>query len=245
MPSSNAKPNPNSHSSENNYDTFSRLRVPHDYQQSALMQRKSRTNDISYPSKKSPDPNVTAETTETSSSSSCSAVSDSLATNATETSCSSSHSSLNCGSSCSRSIVIHVDFKTELKIDMNFECTVNNQTICKDVIYRMLRRINSFISVCNEMNACEHQTKYDSTDASKTSRILEAHDYDESVKMLALNFEPASQTKTFKLVEENVSLYYLVVVFDAKETFLLNNYSLSSIKETWTKGTFYLRKKIT
>ena len=182
--------------------------------------------------------------TDTSSSSSCSAVSDSLPTNRIETSSSSSSTSL---SSTSRNIFVFIDFKTDLKIDIKFECTINNQTTCKDVVYQILKKINSFISIYNEINTHKQSPSVENKNVKQTSQILEINDYDENIRMSILSSEKektdSNLTKAFKLVDENFNLYYLVVVFEEKEKALLNTYFLSSLQEPWSKGAFCLRKK--
>ena len=180
--------------------------------------------------------------TDTSSSSSCSAVSDSLPTNRIEISSSSSSTSL---SSTSRNIFVFMDFKTDLKIDIKFECTISNQTTCKDVVYEILKRINSFISLYNEMNTSKQSPSVETKNVRHTSQILEINDYDENMSILSNEKEKTDSnlTKAFKLVDENFNLYYLVVVFEEKEKALLNTYLLSSLQEPWSKGAFYLRKK--
>jgi hypothetical protein len=146
--------------------------------------------------------------------------------------------------------MVNIDFKTDLKIDIKFECTINNQTTCKDVVYQILKKINSFISVYNELNTNKQSSMIENKNASQTtSRILDMSDcdYDESIRMsiLACDKEKIdlNQTKAFKLVDENFNLYYLVVIFDTKEKALLNTYLISSLQEPWSKGAFYLRKK--
>lgn len=161
------------------------------------------------------------------SSSSCCSASDSVITTSSTQSVTSVGSSSSQANFCSRNILVHVDFQTELKIDMNFECTINNQTSTKDVIYHILKKLNSFISVFNQMNSGKHV----SGQRSKAG-------------LLGLARECASPNDSVKLLDENFSLYYLVVVLlDSREKVLMSNFILSSLKEPWIKGNFFIRKK--
>ena len=171
---------------------------------------------------------IELNSTDLSSSSSCSA-SDSVMT----TSSSQSVTSLTSNSSqvnvCSRNILVHVDFPTELKIDINFECTINNQTTTKDVIYHILKKLNSFISVFNQMNSSKAVNN--STQKSK-------------VNLFDLARPNAGSNDSVKLLDESFSLYYLVVVLlDAREKVLMSNFILATLREPWNKGNFFIRRK--
>ena len=62
-------------------------------------------------------------------------------------------------------------------------------------------------------------------------------------KSLMTNNAHANNVTKCKLLDENFNFYYLLVVSEAKEKVLLNNFLLSGLKEPWSKGKFFLRKK--
>lgn len=157
-----------------------------------------------------------------SSSSSYSGISDSAI------SCQSSNSFFSCSlePNCSRNVIVHLDMPTDLKIDMNFECIINNQTTCRDLISHIIRKANNLIHAYFS-NA---KSYFNETSRSNVSECW-----------YKANNEPTHSQ--IRLLDENFDLYYLIIVLnDNQEKILMNNFLIASLREPWSKGQIHLRK---
>ncbi|CAF0768060.1 unnamed protein product, partial [Brachionus calyciflorus] len=140
----------------------------------------------------------------------------------------------------SKQLNIIVDFDTGLKIDLNFECTINGQTTCKDLIYHMIKKINSFIYSFNQINK-GYGDGFTSDMNGNLISLVNDLDFKSSKRKSSIG------SKEFGLIpslDENLNLYFLVICLRnsfANEKILSNSYVLSNLKEPWSNGTFYLR----
>lgn len=138
-------------------------------------------------------------------------------------------------------ILVFIDFKTGLKIETFFECTITLLTTCKEIIFHIVRKFNNLITKLNklkqltDMNICEY---YD--DLIKVENSKE----DERVVKL-MSFPSKFKLNTYEFTEnldENLNLYSLVIVVDSNEKVLIDNFYLAQLKEPWSNGRFYLKK---
>jgi len=138
-------------------------------------------------------------------------------------------------------ILVFIDFKTGLKIETFFECTITLLTTCKEIIFHIVRKLNNLITKLNklkqltDMNICEY---YD--DLIKVENSKE----DERVVKL-MSFPSKFKLNTYEFTEnldENLNLYSLVIVVDSNEKVLIDNFYLAQLKEPWSNGRFYLKK---
>lgn len=142
-------------------------------------------------------------------------------------SCQSSNSlfSYNLDSNFNRNVIVHLDMPTDLKIDMNFECIINNQTTCRDLVSHIIRKANNLIHAYFS-NA---KSYFNETPTPSTSEFC--YKANESNK------------NQIRLLDENFDLYYLIVVSNEnQEKILMNSFLIASLREPWSKGQIHLRK---
>jgi hypothetical protein len=125
-----------------------------------------------------------------------------------------------------RNVIVHLDMPTDLKIDMNFECFINNQTTCRDLISHIIRKANNLIhayfsnakSYFNDTACCNISEQcYKGNNESTNSQI--------------------------GLLDENIDLYYLIVILNEnQEKILMKSFLIASLRDPWSKGQIHLRK---
>jgi len=140
-----------------------------------------------------------------------------------------SSNSLNSNSlepSHSRNVIVHLDIPTDLKIDMNFECIINNKTDCRDLISHIIKKANNLIHAYFT-NANSY---FDETPTTSSSEYC----YKTNKELTKRSIE---------LLDENFDLYYLIVILNEnQEKILMNSFLVSSLREPWSKGKIHLRK---
>lgn len=129
-------------------------------------------------------------------------------------------------SSSSRKLNIFVDFNTGLKIDIHFECVISTQTTVNDLIYQMIKKINSFIESYNQANR----------------NFIDNEE--------VVTFGKKRTPNCLNLLDESTHLYCLIVCVktntnnysnNTNEKILSNDLIISCLKEPWINGIFYLR----
>ncbi|RNA39552.1 ankyrin repeat and fibronectin type-III domain-containing 1-like [Brachionus plicatilis] len=144
------------------------------------------------------------------------------------------------GKSNIKKLNVLVDFETGLKIDLNFECTINGKTTCKDLIYHMVKKINCFINSFNQINKGVDGEPLETGENLVT--LVSGIDLRGS-KMRGSN---GKEINCIPTLDENANLYFLVICLGnnfSNEKILANNCVLSNIKEPWLNGVIYLRNK--
>ena len=135
-----------------------------------------------------------------------------------------------------RNIIIICNFDTGLKIDVNFDCYFNNQTTCKDIIRNILRRVNSFKEMYHRINGTDvHELNNNEDD----EEFLSSSDLNKMFE----NYDVKNDGG--KILTEDTDLYYLFVVLDElRVKVLMNDFKISTLRDPWSKGNFYMKKKV-
>ena len=133
-----------------------------------------------------------------------------------------------------------VDFETGLKIDLNFECTINGKTKCKDLIFHMIKKINSFINSFNLINkgVDGEPLENEETFVNLASGV--------DLRANRIQSSNGKDINCIYTLDENTDLYYLVICLGnnfSNEKILADDWVLSNLKEPWLNGVFYLRSK--
>ena len=141
----------------------------------------------------------------------------------------------------SNKILVFIDFKTHLKIETFFECTVTSLTTCREIIFHIVRKLNNLITKLNKLKQLTDMNLIEYYD--DVIKVENSKDDERFVRLMSLPSKFKLNTYEFVAnLEENLNLYSLVIVVDSKERVLIDNFYLAQLREPWVNGRFYLKK---
>jgi hypothetical protein len=158
----------------------------------------------------------------------------------------------------SRKFIICIKFETKLKIDFNFECTVDSKATCRDLILHSIEKINSFIDSYNELNRREvfdfqpEETTIPTTTTKKinTPKLLLKKYFrsgnSESAARKTADNPSTEGSKEIDLLSECYSDYILFVYSNDDQTKEINlsyDFLVSSLRDKPFNEKLYLKKK--
>ncbi len=138
-------------------------------------------------------------------------------------------------------ILVFIDFKTNLKIETFFECTVTSLTTCREIIFHIVRKLNNLITKLNKLKQLTDMNFIEYYD--DVIKVENSKDDERFVRLMSMPSKFKLNTYEFVAnLEENLNLYSLVIVVDSKERVLIDNFYLAQLREPWVNGRFYLKK---
>jgi hypothetical protein len=144
-----------------------------------------------------------------------------------------------------RKFMIVVDFVTGLKIDFNFECIVNREAMCRDVIVSAVEKLNSFVSSYNQENVSGvEETRKMSCEEScvKPASALRKYSHNNS------EAKKGTASKV-SFLDEDPTVYYLCIYSNnstddtVRELTLASDFKISTLKELPCNEKLYLKRK--
>ena len=138
-------------------------------------------------------------------------------------------------------ILVFMDFKTGLKIETFFECTITTLTTCREITFHIIRKLNNLITKLNKLKQLTDLNVVDYYD--DIIKVENSKDDERFIKLMSLpNKFNLNSYEFVTNLEENLNLYSLVIMVDSRERVLIDNFYLNQLKEPWSNGRFYLKR---